>query len=191
VGVVVVVVVVCGTVLVVELELWPPASIGRCVVVVVGAAVPTAAGSFAVAFDAAAPCNGCLLGGTVDVVRAALACVPEAVLACLGEPFDDDVDVDVDAAVGVEVAVDVGAVPESAGTDRPEGSTPSALDADSVLPFAGLEPGALGGEPGRSAKDRAIATIPTTDVIPISVCRRRVFISHLNSQGRRSRCSSC
>jgi hypothetical protein len=142
--------------------------------VVVGADVPDATGSLVVVPVAAAPCNVGLRGAAVGVVPSVLGSVSGSLLmrVCLCEPLDDDVD---DGAI-----VDGGAV------DVPEGSALSPADVCGVmdpLEMAGL--GALGGEPGSDAKDKAISTtMPRADAVPIPFCRCRMFISHLNASGR-------
>jgi hypothetical protein len=144
---------------------------GGCVVVVVGANVPDAAGSLVEVLKAVTPCNGLLVmvGG---VVPAALGSVPVSLLVCVGglsEPLDDVVD------------VADGAIVASGTVDMPEGGAPSPVDVSGVgdpVAMAGL--GAVGGEPGSSAKDERITTMPNTDAVPIPFCRRLMFISNLN-----------
>ena len=176
----VVVVVVGGTAVVV----LTARSGGRVVVVV--ADVPDAAGSLVVVVDIVAPGNCGLVGLVVAVVPAALDCDPVRLLACLGEPLDDDVDVDVD--------VDLGAIVDEGAVAMREGSAPVALDVVGVVvPLvreglgvvtAGL--GAPGSEPGSRARSTRTTTMAKTDVIPIPFCRRPFFIffiSYLNSLG--------
>ena len=145
--------------------------VGVGVGVGVGANVPDAAGSLVVNFTAVTPCNGLLLmvGG---VVRAALGSVPVSLLVCVGglsEPLDDVVD------------VADGAIVASGAVDMPEGDAPSPVDVSGVgdpLAMAGLV--AVGDEPGSSAKDERITTMPKTDAVPIPFCRCLMFISNLN-----------
>jgi hypothetical protein len=181
-AVVVVVVVVVGGTAVVVLT----ARSGGRVVVVVGADEP-AAGSLVVVVDIVAPGNCGLVGIVGAVVPAVLDCDPVRLLACLGEPLDDD-DVDVD------VDVDVGAIVDEGAVAMREGSAPVAIDVVGVVvPLvreglgvvtAGL--GAPGSEPGSRARSTRTTTMAKTDVIPIPFCRRPLFIffiSYLNSLG--------
>jgi hypothetical protein len=141
---------------------------GGCVVVVVGADVSDAGGSLVVVLNAVVACNGALLRMVGGVVPAVLGSVPVWLLVCVGglsEPLDDGVD------VAVAAIVDGGAV------NKPEAAAPSPVSVSGVvdpLALAGL--GAVGGEPGSSAKDKRITTMPKTDAVPIPFCRCLTFI---------------
>jgi len=50
-----------------------------------------------------------------------------------------------------------------------------------AVAMAGL--GAFGGEPVSSPKNKAITTMPKTDVVPIPFCKHRILISFLNCDG--------
>jgi hypothetical protein len=145
---------------------------GGCVVVVVGADVPDAGGSLVVVLTAVIACNGGLLRMVGGVVPVVLASVPVSLMVCVGGlsgSLDDGVD------VAVAAIVDGGAV------DKPETGPPSPVSVSGVvdpLALAGL--GAVGGEPGSSAKDKRITTMPKADAVPIPFCTRLTFISHLN-----------
>lgn len=90
-----------------------------------------------------------------------------------GDPLDDDVDIDDGAIVG------------SSTLDMPEDGALLAIDVSGVVDPLAMAGGALG-EPGSSARDTKINTMPKTAVVPIPFCKRRILTTYLNSLGRLS-----
>ena len=147
-----------------------------------GAAMPDGGGSLVVAFDAVAPCTGALSGVVDGVVSWALGTVPVPSFDFVGglaEPLGEDV------GVGDGAVVDAGAV------DMPGSGAPSPVDASGVVdPTEPARLGDIAGEPGLSATDERITTMPKADAIPIPLCRRLMFISNLNLKVDRQFASS-
>lgn len=145
---------------------------GGCVVVVVGANVLDAAGSLVVSRNAVTPCDGGLARVVGVVVPVALGRFLVPLFVCVGgaaELVDDVVDV-TNGALVVPGAV-----------ETPGDGEPSPSDKRGVVdPLAIVGLGAVGDEPGSSAKDARSATMPKTDAIPMPPWRDLMFISRLN-----------
>jgi hypothetical protein len=126
-----------------------------CVAALGGAGVVDATGSIGVELDAVAADTARLLGPATE----------------LGDPLDDDVEID-----------DCGIVGRSA-LDMPEESALPAVDVSGVVDPLVMAGGALG-EPGSSARDTKINTMPKTAAVPIPFCKRLMLTTYLNSLGR-------
>jgi hypothetical protein len=154
------------------------------VVVVVEVVVPDPTGLLVVFCGAAAAERGgwvvvdAVTGGNVvvgapvvGVVPAAWGPVPPPVWDCVPgvcEPLGREEDVEEDA------------IPDDGIMGTPEGTAVSPNGLNGVVYPLAMADGALGGDPGPSATDTTMATMPRTEAPPIAFCRRRTFIGRLS-----------